>query len=141
MDLELFISILFYGYCWIDEDYYELVRTGVRVVNGVPLLGATHLIPLKARAWVDLTDRRARGEGVQSEEIKKHRADVVRLYQLLAPNEQVALPARIAEDLSDFLERAFVDGYDPASVGVPRTTIDDVITTLREVFGLRGDSE
>ena len=99
-------------------------------------MSATHLIPLKARAWLDLTDRKARGEDVQSDQIKKHRADVVRLYQLVSPEERVQLQASIAEDLAAFLERAFVDGYDPGSVGVQRITIDDVITTLREVYGL-----
>jgi len=123
----------------LDDDYYEFVRSGVQTTDGVPLLGATHLIPLKARAWIDLTDRRARGERVQSGEVAKHRADVVRLYQLLVPTERVALPARIAEDLAVFLERAFVDGYDPARVGVRRTSIDDVIATLRVIYGLRGD--
>lgn len=124
----------------LDDDYYEFVRSGAQTIDDVPLLGATHLIPLKARAWVDLTDRRARGEHVQSDEIAKHRADIVRLYQLLAPTERVVLPARIADDLAAFLARAFVDGYDPANVGVPRTAIDEVIATLRVVFGLQGDA-
>jgi hypothetical protein len=123
----------------LDDEYYEFVRSGAQTIDGVPLLGAMHLIPLKARAWVDLTDRRARGEQVQSGDINKHRADVVRLYQLLEPTERVALSPRIAGDLGAFLERAFVDGYDPAMVGVPRTTIDDVIVTIRVVFGLQGD--
>ena len=120
----------------LDDDYYDFVRSGAEVVEGVPLLSATHLIPLKARAWLDLTDRKARGEDVQSDQIKKHRADVVRLYQLVSPEERVQLQASIAEDMAAFLEHAFVDGYDPGSVGVQRTTIDDVITTLREVYGL-----
>lgn len=124
----------------LDDDYYEFVRTGMVMVDGVPLLGATHLIPLKARAWLDLTDRRARGENVQGDEIRKHRADVVRLYQLLTPSERVVLPARIAEDFVSFIDRAFVDGYDPARVGLSRTTIDDVTATLREAFGLGEDT-
>ncbi|MEN6429335.1 MAG: hypothetical protein ABFC80_00615 [Coriobacteriales bacterium] len=123
----------------LDEDYYEFVRSSVITVDGVPLLGAAHLIPLKARAWVDLTARRDRGEPGYSDAIKKHRADVVRLYQLLAPVERVVLPRHIAADLTSFLDKAFMAGYDPSSVGVSRTTIDEVIGTLLEVFGLKGD--
>lgn len=123
----------------LDDEYYEFVRSGAQAIDGVPLLGATHLIPLKARAWVDLTERRARGEQVQSGDINKHRADVVRLYQLLEPTERMVLSPRIAADLDAFLERAFVDGYDPATVGVSRTPIDDVMVTIRVVFGLQGD--
>jgi len=118
----------------LDDDYYDFVRSGVTLLDRVPLLGASHLIPLKARAWVDLTDRRARGEEVSSDDIRKHRADVVRLSQLLSADERCMLPARIAADLAEFLERAFRDGYDPAAVGIARTTIDEVVAALRETY-------
>lgn len=120
----------------LDDDYYEFVGSGAITIDGVPIVGATHLIPLKARAWIDLTERRSRGENVQSDEIKKHRADIVRLSQLLEPTERLVLPSRIARDLADFLGRAFDGGYDPASIGLRRTTIEDVIAMLRRVYEL-----
>ncbi len=122
----------------LDDAYYEFVREGVRFVEGVPLLGPEHLIPLKARAWVDLTRRRNAGERVQGDDIKKHRADVVRLYQLIAPSVRVALPDTIAADLADFLGRAYSEGYDPAVLNLRDTGIEDVIVTLRSVYGLDG---
>ena len=41
-----------------------------------------YLIPFKAKAWMDLTDRRAAGEHVDSKNIKKHKNDVFRKKQI-----------------------------------------------------------
>lgn len=106
------------------------------MVEGVPLLGPEYLIPLKAHAWLDLTRRRDVGESIQGDDIKKHRADVVRLHQLISPTARVLLPAEIAADLADFLGRAYADGYDPAVVRVRDTSIEEVVLALRAVYGL-----
>ena len=36
----------------LDDDYYNFLNTGVRVVEGIPILQATHLIPFKAKAFL-----------------------------------------------------------------------------------------
>ena len=41
----------------LDEAYYQLLRSGTTVINGVTVLGAAYLIPFKAKAWLDLTAR------------------------------------------------------------------------------------
>ena len=76
----------------------------------MPLVGEDRLIPLKARAWLDLGERHARGEHVDSRNIRKHANDVLRLSRLLAPDTRIPVAARIAEDLNRFLdgiERSF----------------------------------
>ena len=40
------------------------------------MVGAPQLIALKARAWLDLTEREKRGEKIDSKTIKKHKNDV-----------------------------------------------------------------
>ncbi|PST37669.1 hypothetical protein DWX68_08660 [Clostridium sp. AF20-7] len=44
----------------------------VEFKHGVTVLDAAYLIPFKAKAWMDLTDRKAAGEHVDSKNIKKH---------------------------------------------------------------------
>ena len=46
-------------------------------------MDAAYLIPFKAKAWMDLTDRKAAGEHVDSKNIKKHKNDVFRLTELI----------------------------------------------------------
>lgn len=44
------------------------------------------LIPFKAKAWLDLKERKLNGEQVDSKNIKKHKNDVCRLAQLITAN-------------------------------------------------------
>lgn len=55
----------------LDDDYYEFLKQGKVTVDGVTVLDAAYLIPFKAKAWMDLTDRKALGEHVDSKNIKK----------------------------------------------------------------------
>lgn len=41
----------------LNDDYYEFMKTGIRVVDGLSILDATHLIPFKIKAWLDLKKR------------------------------------------------------------------------------------
>lgn len=121
----------------LNDDYYDFVKSGAYVIDGLSLLGATHLIPLKARAWVDLSRRRKQEESIQRNEITKHRTDVVRLFALLAPDERMSLPSQqIVNDMNEFLESAFTSGYNPADVGVMGVTTEEMISILRAVFRL-----
>jgi hypothetical protein len=120
----------------IDDDYYQLVMEGGRNDAGVTVLAPAHLIPLKATAWLDLTERRLSGKSVQSGDIKKHRNDVVRLGQLIPPGECVSLPGQIKADLAAFIAQALQDGPEPKAIGVAGMTLADVRLLVTQVYGL-----
>src|SRR5665213_2748653 len=84
----------------LDEDYYEFILAGRREVDGLPWVGEDRLIPLKAIAWLDLGERQAKGEPVDSKNVRKHANDVLRLSQLLAPDVRIEVAPRIAQDLN-----------------------------------------
>ena len=56
----------------LDEEYFQFLRTGVIDIDGVPLIAASHLIVLKAQAWMNLRARNAAGAHVDSTQMKKH---------------------------------------------------------------------
>lgn len=87
----------------LDNDYYDLIRNHSEPQSEIPFASATALIPLKARAWLDLTRRKAAGEPVDGDDIAKHRTDVFRLAATLAGNPPSPLPAPILADLTAFL--------------------------------------
>ena len=70
----------------IIQAYYELLKTGQKRVDGIPVLSPTCLIPFKAKAWLDLKERKLNGDQVDSKNIKKHKNDVCRLAQLITAN-------------------------------------------------------
>ena len=71
--------------------------------TGVSVLSATYLIPFKAKAWLNLTDRKAKGYYVQSRHIRKHKNDIIRLSALLSQDTKIVLPTIIADDMAIFL--------------------------------------
>ena len=90
----------------LEEDFYELVLATRYDVDGVQMVGADGLIPLKARAYLDLEARRARGGKVDMADIRKHRNDVFRLA--------LTLPATPGPELADEILkslRAFLDAF------------------------------
>ena len=54
----------------LNEAYYELLMDGQTVIDGILVLKSTCLIPFKAKAWLDLNERKALGEHVDSKNIR-----------------------------------------------------------------------
>ena len=87
----------------LNEAYYELLKNGQMIIDGIPVLNPSCLIPFKAKAWLDLKERKARGEHIDSKNIKKHKNDLFRLAQLMTSDTNQPLGAEIAEDMKRFL--------------------------------------
>jgi hypothetical protein len=95
----------------LDEHYYRFLLSHCRVSRGVQFADGMALIPLKARAWLDLTDRKASGLETKGDDIKKHRNDVFRLAVTLPGDPGDELPKQLTADLAAFLAQ-FPDGHD-----------------------------
>lgn len=116
----------------MDDGYYEFIRAGRKETDGLPWVDAEHLIPLKARAWLDLSQRRAAGEKIDSKAIKKHKNDVFRLYQIITPLE-VAPPAQISADIAGFIAKVEAEGVDLAALGL-RGELVEIIAGLADAY-------
>jgi hypothetical protein len=93
----------------LDDDYYEFLKSGVRIADGLPILDAERLIPFKAKAWLDLTERKANGGQIDSKHIKKHKNDVVTLSGLLQAGSRVELPENVRDDFAKFISENLDD--------------------------------
>jgi len=45
----------------LNDAYYAFLHSGKRTIEDITIVGPEHLIPLKARAWLDLVGRRDAG--------------------------------------------------------------------------------
>lgn len=102
----------------LDSDYYDFIRAGRQEIDGLPMIGAAQLIALKARAWLDLTEREKRGEKIDSKTIKKHKNDVFRLYQILDPATDPGAPEAVEKDIGEFITRMRDEDVDLKSLGI-----------------------
>jgi hypothetical protein len=117
----------------LNEDYYAFILSGATPVDGIQILLQEHLIPLKAKAYLDLSQRQAAGQRVDSKEIGKHKKDIFRLFQLLTPESSVQLPASIADDFKQFLDLMVQSPPDLKSLGI-RTDAFEVVARLRTIY-------
>lgn len=119
----------------LDRDYYEFMKTGCRVVDGISLLDEVHLVPFKAKAFLDLRQRREQGEHVDSKDVAKHFKDVFRLVQLFSASTQVELPESIKETMREFWNIARETVVPLRDMGV-FTTQEQSLEILRNTYGL-----
>lgn len=121
----------------LDDDYYHFVHEGKTRRNGIASLGPEHLIPLKARAWLDLVQRKAAGFKVDGRDIRKHRNDVFRLFQILDPETEMILPDSVWNDMLRFLSDMEQERSLPLrELGLRNTTSEQVIEDLKRIYGL-----
>ena len=89
----------------LGDDYFNYLVSSRITIERVPTVPVQCLIPLKARAYLDLVARRDGGEQIDGEKITKHRNDVFRLYRTLAPADRIELPSQLREDVNRFSGR------------------------------------
>lgn len=119
----------------LDDDYYAYMKSGRRTIEGVTVLDEVHLVPFKAKAFLDLSKRKAAGDSVDSSDVKKHKKDVFRLAQLFTPATSSSLPDSIRADMDEFCERVLLEGVPLKQMGIP-LTINEGVELLRRVYDL-----
>lgn len=120
----------------MNDDYYNFVMARRSTIDGLSLVKADGLIPLKARAYVDLSNRKAAGEAVDSKNIRKHKNDIFRLFTVLDRDVKITLPASLQQDLSVAFSLIAQDPPDLKSLGISRITLSEVLDELRGFYNL-----
>jgi len=120
----------------LDQDYYAALLANRRAIDGLAVLDERLLIPFKAKAHLDLAARRDAGEAVDGKTVKKHRADVFRLLQLLRDDDRIDLPPSIRADIAAFADKVDADGdFIPKDAGL-RGSSADLTGRLRTLYDL-----
>ena len=120
----------------MDAEYYGFIRSATKDIDGLPVVGPEGLIPLKARAWLDLTERKANGEAIDSRNIKKHKNDVFRLYQIVDPEAMSEIPKAVKMDMDTFVTQVASEGIDLKALGMPTLDLESVLADLRRLYRL-----
>lgn len=121
----------------LDEAYYAFILAGRREVNGLPWVGEDRLIPLKAIAWLELSERKAQGAKVDAKDVRKHLNDVLRLSQLLAPATRIPLDEKIGNDMRRFLTAIATDtSIDPKALQLGDVTVTELAARIAQAYEL-----
>lgn len=106
-------------------------------VAGVSILDAPFLIPFKAKAWIDLSDRKEAGEPIDSKNIRKHKNDIFRLSELLSSDQEPLsfMSDVIRNDMKVFFEKIDSENVDLKQLGIYRKTKESILEQLRYIYG------
>ena len=102
----------------LNDDFYDFMMKGRRTVDGISVLDVSYLIPFKMYAWIDLSDRKARGEHVNEKDLKKHKYDVFRLLEIIMADESIEVSGMVKESIGIFLDRIQEEELSLAQIGL-----------------------
>ncbi len=102
----------------LDDDYYGFILGSKQEIGNIPCIPPTTIIPLKAKAYLDLSQRRMEGVIIDEADIKKHRNDVFRLSGILPDDTNIELKVSIRNDFQAFiLEMSGLTAGEEKSIG------------------------
>ena len=104
------------------------------IISDVPILPDVFLVLFKAKAWLDLSDRKASGQSIDEKDIRKHMNDVARLSVLLTGNESCVIPESVFADITKFIEAFETNPPDMKSLRITGVSSADVVDLLRKVY-------
>lgn len=124
----------------MNEEYYKFTIDNSTEENSVHIANHETLICLKAKAFLDLVERKSEGQKIDDKNIRKHKTDIFRLLVLLAPEQKFSLPDGIKKDMQFFVNSIVSELPDKAifkQMGLSAINADAVFKQLKQAFDLR----
>lgn len=119
----------------LDDDYYKILLDGKTIVDGMSVLRPEYLILFKAKAYLDLKKRRELGEMVDSNDIKKHKKDILRISAELMLKRVDGLPESVELDIKKFIYGLEQEPFDNNLLKLYGLNNGEVVQLLKENFG------
>lgn len=87
----------------LNDDYYNYTISHCTLKDGINFASPDALICLKAKAFLDLNERREAGLNIDSRKIRKHKTDIFRLATLFTEEDSYTVPDILKKDLLNFV--------------------------------------
>lgn len=125
----------------LHDEYYQYIIEHSKVEDGIRIANTESLIMLKAKAFLEMSERLANGQHEDSRNIRKHKNDVYRLGVMLRPEDTFDLPDLIRSHMQTFMTEAAKELPDPAffrELGAPGIDPAAVHNQILTSFKLHG---
>lgn len=118
----------------LNEDYYSILLSGKVVVNKLSVLRPEYLLLFKAKAFLDLSERKSRGDHVDSRDIKKHKNDILRIAMEFVLEKIEDLPENVYIDMENFIEQLNDEPFEKNLLKEYGLSNTDVLVRLRQLY-------
>jgi len=124
----------------MNDDYYNFTINNSLIKDDLRVASVETLILLKAKAFLDMRERKSKGERIDSKNISKHRNDIIRLSVLLTEEGSVRIPQVLKKDIAQFVKTMENEKIDYKSIfkymGAPFIKLE-IIDRIKTVFDIR----
>ena len=120
----------------LNEDYYNVLLAGREVVQELSVLRPEYLILFKAKAYLDLSDRKEKGENVDSRDIRKHKNDILRIAVEFVLESVTTLPTTVIKDMEQFIIRLEAEPFDAGVLKNYGVGNEELVDNLRKLYNI-----
>ena len=120
----------------LNEDYYNVLLAGREVVQELSVLRPEYLILFKAKAYLDLSDRKEKGENVDSRDIRKHKNDILRIAVEFVLESITTLPTTVIKDMEQFIIRLEAEPFDAGVLKNYGVGNEELVDNLRKLYNM-----
>ena len=118
----------------LDDDYYKVLLDGKVVKNGLSILRPEYIILFKAKAYLDLNSKKESGGIIDSNDIRKHKKDILRITAELMLEKVSDMPASVNNDIHSFIDSLEQEPFDQNLLEEYGLKNDDIMGVLKRVF-------
>lgn len=118
----------------MDDNYYNFTIEHSTIIEGMHLANEEALICLKAKAYLDLRNRKTKGENIDNDKIEKHKKDVIRMAALIPSDSVFELPETLQKDITVFchaVETNLPNQDFMKSIGLKNITAQTLMASLK----------
>jgi len=120
----------------MNDSYYYFTLEHSIIQDGIRLAAIESLVVLKAKAFIDISDRKSNGEVIDEKNIRKHKNDIFRLATLLTESDIFTLTPELQTNMEVFsrmVSQSLPDNAFFNSIGLS-VKPDDIFKLLCNAF-------
>ncbi len=118
----------------LNDDYYNFLKKGKTIIDEVPILNTEYIIPFKMKAWLDLSEKKANGQKIDSKDINKHKNDIFRLTELIYPENRIRVTKSIYEDIQNFINKMDSEIIPLKQLGIVNQNKEEILEELKKIY-------
>ena len=120
----------------LNDEYYQVLLAGRAVIQDLCVVRPEYLILFKAKAYLDLSERKENGENVDSRDIKKHKNDILRFLAEFVLEEVEDLPEIVMRDVEMFIKGLEAEAFDENLLKALGLSNEEMVDRLVELYGV-----
>ena len=124
------------GYEDLKKEYDKNIKKQKTTINNLSVLSAEYIIPFKMYAWLDLTEKKNKGEFVKESDLKKHKYDVFRLSQIIDSQKAIPTSGLVHESIIKFVSEIEKEKL-PLDQINPSLNQEESIKALKALYNIK----